>query len=133
MKLVNLCFVILLIACSHASTEVLAEQSMTKQSDQGLVYYFGFEVERITGIPENQIEQYGCKFSISRNDFEQSLLTAPDQVANIQYNKLDIRAKAIFLDKQYFIDRAGVVSDGQRYVLLNKVKFASHLKSVGKC
>lgn len=133
MKLYSICLAILLIACTRSTTGEAADQPLSKKTEQGLVYYYAFEIERITGLHESEIEQYGSRYCITRDDFKQSLLTAPERVKNLQYDKLDVRAKLVFSDKQYLIDRMGVVRGGQEYVLLDKEKFVSHLKSIGKC
>lgn len=133
MKFTSVCIAVLLTACSGFGSEAEAEQSMTTQTDHGRVYYYAFDIERITGLHESEIEQYGSQFCIGRHDFEQSMLTAPERVNNLQYNKLDVRAKVVFPDKQYFIDHAGVVSGGQEYILLDKGKFIGYLKPVRKC
>ena len=75
MKYINLCLSLFLIACAQAGDGTEMKQAMPLQAGQGLVYYFGFEIERITGIPEHQMEDHGCLYKISREDFEKSLLT----------------------------------------------------------
>lgn len=82
-----------LIACAYAGNGTEMKPAMPLQNDQGLVYYIGFEVELITGIPEHQMEEYGCLYKISRKDFEKSLLTNEKITRDLQYNKLDVRAK----------------------------------------
>jgi hypothetical protein len=132
-KYISLCVSLFLVACAQAEDGTEMKQAMPLQTDQGLVYYFGFEIERITGIPEHQMEDHGCLYKISREDFEKSLLTDPEETKNLQYEKLDVRAKVVFADKYYFISRAGVVNTGKGYVLLDKKKFVDHLVSLKKC
>jgi len=133
MKYISLCLSLFLIACAQTGDGSEIKQVIPLQTDQGLVYYFEFEIERITGIPEHQMEDHGCLYKISREDFEKSLLTDPETTKNIQYEKLDVRAKVVFADKYYFISRAGVVNTGKDYVLLDKKMFVSHLVSLKKC
>lgn len=133
MKYISLCFSLFLIACAHAGDGAEMKPPMPLQDNQGLVYYFGFEIERITGIPEHQMEEYGCLYKISREDFEKSLLTDIGTTKNLQYNKLDVRAKVLFAKKHYFIDHSGVVSTGTGHVSLDKKKFVSHLTPIQKC
>ena len=133
MKYINLCLSLFLIACAQAGDGTEMKQAMPLQAGQGLVYYFGFEIQRITGIPEHQMEDHGCLYKISREDFEKSLLTDKESIKNLHYEKLDIRAKIIFSDRHYFVSRAGVVNTGKGYVLLDKKKFVDHLVSLKKC
>ena len=133
MKYISLCFSLFLIACAQAGGGTEMKQPMPLQDDQGLVYYFGFEIERITGIPEHQMEEYGCLYKISREDFEKSLLADTEATKNLRYNKLDVRAKVVFAKKYYFVDRTGVVSTGTGYALLDKKNFTSHLTLIRKC
>ena len=133
MKFASLCLSLFLLACAQAGAGPGIKQTIPLQSDQGLVYYFGFEIQRITGIPEHQMEDHGCLYKISREDFEKSLLTDTEATKNLQYEKLDVRAKVVFADKYYFISRAGVVNTGKGYVLLDKKKFVSHLVPIKKC
>ena len=133
MKYINLCLSLFLIACVQAGDGTEMKQAMPLQAGQGLVYYFGFEIERITGISEHQMEDHGCLYKISQEDFEKSLLTDKESIKNLHYEKLDIRAKIIFSDRHYFVSRAGVVNTGKGYVLLDKKKFVDHLVSLKKC
>lgn len=133
MKYICLCLSFFLIACAQARDGTEMKQPVPLQDDQGLVYYFGFKIERITGIPEHQIEEYGCLYKINREDFEKSLLPDTEATKSLRYNKLDVRAKVVFAKKHYFIDRAGVVSTGTGYGLLDKKKFVSHLTLIRKC
>lgn len=128
MKLLKLCALLLLIGCSQIGE---AQAPGSGRSEEGLVYYFGFDIERITGIPESQIEDYGCLFKITQNNFQESLSAAEGGAT--KYNKLDVRAKAVFGNKQYFLDRSGIVRTGDRYFSLNKKSFVSHLLPVRKC
>ena len=88
MKYISLCLSLFLIACVQAGDGAEMKQPTPSQDDQGIVYYIGFEVELITGIPEHQIEEYGCLYKISREDFEKSLLADAEATKNLRYNKL---------------------------------------------
>jgi len=42
---------------------------MSVQGGQGRVYYFDFGIQRITGLHESEMEEYGSQYCISRADF----------------------------------------------------------------
>lgn len=89
-------------------------------SDRALVYYFGFEIQRIAGIPEQQIEEYGCRYVTSKSKFLK-LLSISHSQNDLHYEKLDIRAKVIFLaGASYYIDRDGIVRSGDQYFVIDK-------------
>ena len=96
----------------------------------GKAYVFGFDIERMTGIPEHQIEEYGCLYKISGLKFI-SLLKSETSPA--KYIKLDIRAKVIFNNKVYFIDRFGVVRSDTKFFSIDTTKFMLLLIGKGKC
>lgn len=97
----------------------------------GNVRYFGFEIERIAGIPENQIDQYGCNYTIQQSDFV-SLLRSDDDLEK-KYDKLDIRARVSFSDDcQYFINPEGIVRQGKKYYVINKDDFVRLLTPTKK-
>ena len=133
MRCISLCFSLFLIACAYAGNGTDMKQAAPLRANEGLVYYFGFEIQRITGIPEHQMEEHGCLYKINRKDFEKSLLTDKESIRNLHYEKLDVRAKIIFPDRYYFVSRAGVVNTGNGYVLLDKKSFVDHLVSLKKC
>lgn len=93
------------------------------------VYYFDFAVDRVAGIPEHQIEEYGCLYSMNRHDFLESL-NKPDN-ATEEYNPLNVRAKLKFGEEIYFVDYAGVVKGRQQSV--DKDAFRKALVVVGRC
>lgn len=101
---------------------------------RGMVYYFGFDIERITGIPEHQIDQYGCRYTIEKEKFISLLKNAPD--TSSRYDRRDIRAHIVFSDnEQYFVNQEGIVRYGDRYFTLGKsdfIKLLSPLRA-GKC
>ena len=51
---VSICLSLFLITCAQARDGKDLKQDMPLQADEGIVYYFGFEIQRITGIPEHQ-------------------------------------------------------------------------------
>ena len=103
-------------------------------ASRAAVYYFGFDIERITGIPEHQIDQYGCRYTIEREKFISLLVKAPDMSS--KYDQRDIRAHiSISADEQYFVNREGIVRFGDRYFIIEKRDFVNLLSPhrAGKC
>jgi hypothetical protein len=133
MRFSSVCCAMLLAACGSPTSQTEATEPVPKQTEQGKVHYYDFSIERITGLHENEVEQYGSKYCINRLDFEQLLRMAAEQVASEQYNRLDVRAKIVFGNRTYFIDRTGAVRSGLGYAALDKKKFAAVLRSDGEC
>jgi len=127
MRYAYLFLLILLVACNQIEGSAHSGANMSNENDQGTVYYFDFEIERITGIPESQIEEYGSIFTINKNYFEKCLLFDIDTAKSTNYNKLDVRAKIVFSDRVYFVDHSGIVNTGNRYAMLNKKQFVRYL------
>ena len=96
----------------------------------GKAYVFGFNIERITGIPEIQMEEYGCLYDISRDSFI-SLLQVGRNMQ--EYQDLNVRAKVIFNNDVYFIDRYGIVRNGVNYFSIDTKKFELLLTRKRKC
>ena len=89
------------------------------------VRYFGFEIQRIAGIPWNQIDDYGCLYEIEEQKFETML--QPDKAK--AFEKYDVRAKVVHSRGNYFIDYAGNVSGpSQTFARVDKAVFADALK-----
>ena len=102
---------------------------------EGRVFYFGFEIERITGIPEKQISDYGCAYLVDRKSFLR-LLSTPTRLGAQNYDETDVRAVIRFADSTlYFVDYQGVVRTGRKIYLLEKSDFVAILKPVvrGRC
>lgn len=125
----NLSFVFMIIALavisvpkSYASTE--------NHSSDAMVYYYGFGIQRITGIHEDEIESLGCKYTISTQSFLSLLSSA---TTDRSYNSLDVRAEVIFApSKIYFIDRFGMVRMNDQKFSISKQAFAKLLVPVGR-
>lgn len=117
-------------ACSGNSSNATPELPM----DRGTAYYFAFEIERITGIPEHQIEEYGCVYTVDRQAFL-GLLRKPEPGQPLHYDKADVRAKITFREAEYFINRGGVARAGNEFFLLDKGRFVALLSPTvpGKC
>ena len=100
---------------------------------EGTVYYFGFEIERITGILEQEMEKNGCLYSISRQKF--TSLLQEDIALGQKYNRRNVRAKVAFENEEpYFVSRQGVVRQGRKFFTLGKRDFVRSLSPVkGKC
>jgi hypothetical protein len=100
--------------------------------ERGGVFYFGFEIERITGLHEAEIQQHGCEYTIDRDAFYNLLLPAQDEDA-VKYNESDVRAKVELGNSIYFVDRQGVVRTPKGPAIINKTEFVKSLKLVGAC
>lgn len=114
------------------TTLILGQTSQPPKT--GVVYYFGFDIERITGIPEHQIEQYGCRYTIQKGRFISLLKSAP-KLKN-KYDPRDIRARISFgKGVDYFVNREGIVRYRNKYFVLDKTEFVHLLsrQSGGKC
>ena len=95
------------------------------------VSYYGFEIERITGIHEEEIEELGCTYSAEADTID-SALSEVDS-SDVAYDRRDVRAKIQMHGKSYFVDRAGVVRQGDDYYRLDKARFIASLTLVGEC
>jgi len=127
-------FLALLInACSGPNGRSAVNQPLPNQSDFGRVYYYDFNIARITGLHEGEIEQYGTKLCIVRGDFLESLFADANKLENQKYNKLDVRAKVVFPEGHYFIDSAGTVFGDQKTFVLDRKMFVAKLKPFKNC
>jgi hypothetical protein len=99
--------------------------------DVGRVSYYGFDVQRITGLLEEEIDDYGCPFEISRSNFDRTIVPLS---GNQTYNSRDVRAKVVFGVDVFYIDRFGVgkASNGSAFAV-DKTAFVSALVSAGSC
>ena len=110
------------VACgSHADSE----------PQDAVIYFYGFEVERITGIHEEEIEELGCAFSAESKAIASALKAV--ESGNSDYDRRDVRAKIEMLGRSYFVDRTGAVRQGDNYFELDKVQFVASLTQVGTC
>lgn len=76
----------------------------------GVVYWRGFDIESITGIPESQINNYGMKRCIGRNVF-----------MGLLFHINDI----------YYVNRSGIVRYKNDFYRINKKSF-SHIMNQDK-
>ncbi|MEI2456429.1 hypothetical protein [Lysobacter firmicutimachus] len=114
------------------SPEITTELKETTSTAIGTVYFFGFDVPRITGIPEQEMEKYGCKFKIKESDLLAAMaLSQPDPLPN--YNALDVRAKISFPNGALYIDHQGVMSWDGKFSLIDKAKFSKALTEPEPC
>jgi predicted nucleic-acid-binding protein len=100
----------------------------------GRVFYFGFEIERITGIHEEQIVQEGCAYVIPERVFLR--LLRPNGDVKNRYRKRDVRALVTLSDAtKYFVDHSGFVRSGANFYEIDKTSFGQSLSFVkkGKC
>jgi len=95
------------------------------------IYYFGFDIERITGIHESQIEELGCHYKATKKKMEESLTLLDDE--KVDYEPLNVRAEIRMGGRSYFVDRDGNVRQGSSYYLLDKEMFVSSITLATPC
>lgn len=116
---------LLVFACVPADNA-----SSQRAQPVGTVRYYGFDIQRITGLLEREIDQYGCPFEIARSDFDRVILGRADQA----YNPNDVRAKVVFGTETIYIDRFGVARRvGGEDFSIDKAAFAKALTATGTC
>jgi hypothetical protein len=120
--------VLLFTACmpsENASSQAASESV-------GRVWYYGFDVQRITGLLEEEIERYGCPFEIARAAFDHA--AESERAAAQPYNSRDVRAKIVFGSETVFIDRFGAARRvGGEEFLVDKKLFVDSLVAAGPC
>lgn len=131
MKISALLLVGLLVACGDSTSQTAKTQP--GKSEQGVAYFYDFLIERITGLHEDEIERYGRKHCIDRAEFEKILKFSQSGPVDEQYNRLDVRAKVVFSDRSYFIDRFGVVSTGHGYLSVDTEEFSKVVARPDAC
>lgn len=88
--------------------------------DKGIVHYFDFDVPRMTGIPEGQMESYGCIYTLEREKFD-ALIKSGKLSSSFEYKDKDIRAKVKFKNgRTYYIDSSGIIRDGGKFFISDK-------------
>jgi hypothetical protein len=126
-------FLITLMLIALLGSVADSQEQMQKKfpSNMASVYFYGFDVERITGIHEDEIKSLGCPYVIDRDVF---LREINPNTSGLKYRGLDVRALVIFSQKEsYFIDRQGVVSLNGREFLVDKNKFIKTIEQAGSC
>ncbi|MDR3324039.1 MAG: lysophospholipase [Zoogloeaceae bacterium] len=99
---------------------------------RGIAYYFGFEIERATGIPEAQMEQYGCRYTLTRKDFLVSLTEDKTATYDQTRGRFNVRAKVMFPgEAPWFISYDGLGRQEARFFIADKQKFRASLTFVG--
>lgn len=127
-----------LLGCSEAppSATDLPQRAATSKraspNQTGTVYFFGFDVPRVTGIPEHEMEKFGCKFKITEPDLI-AAMASPQPPHVPDYNALDVRAKISFPKETYYIDHQGVLYKQGRPLLIDKAKFNDALMEPEPC
>ena len=96
----------------------------------GVVYWRGFDIESITGIPESQINNYGMKRSIGRNVFMGLLFHINDSYSR-EYDDRDVRGSITFNNDIYYVNRSGIVRYKNDFYRINKKSF-SHIMNQDK-
>lgn len=95
----------------------------------GVVYWRGFDIESITGIPESQINNYGMKRCIGRNVFMGLLFHINDSYSR-EYDDRDVRGSITFNNDIYYVNRSGIVRYKNDFYRINKKSF-SHIMNQG--
>ena len=95
------------------------------------VYYYGFEIERITGIHEEEIQEIGCEYFANEESITDTI--SPLDVTDVRYDPLDVRARFEFREEIYFVDRDGIVRQGTHYFRLDKENFVRALTLTRDC
>lgn len=95
------------------------------------VHYFGFEIDRITGIHEDEIVEVGCRYSVGTEHFR-SLLTRSAAI-NMSYAPNNVRAVVIIGSDYYYIDIAGNTRFGDKFYTIDRKNFAESLVPHGEC
>ncbi len=96
----------------------------------GVVYWRGFDIESITGIPESQINNYGMKRCIGRNVFMGLLFHINDSYSR-EYDDRDVRGSITFNNDIYYVNRSGIVRYNNDFYRINKKSF-SHIMNQDK-
>ncbi|EPD7474049.1 hypothetical protein ACSD10_004899 [Escherichia coli] len=96
----------------------------------GVVYWRGFNIESITGIPESQINNYGMKRCIGRNVFMGLLFHINDSYSREYYDR-DVRGSITFNNDIYYVNRSGIVRYKNDFYRINKKSF-SHIMNQDK-
>jgi len=110
-----------------------ADHAVSQQTaDRGIVFYYDFSIQRVTGLHEHEIETYGCRFEIRREDFERAILQPRE--GQLTYRSRDVRAKIVFGDETIYVDSFGVASgSGGGMFAIDKSRFTQALTPVGVC
>lgn len=118
-------------ACSAGAQQV---HDVAKPRFGCLVYHYGFNVERITGIPEEQIEQYGCRYRVPEPQFL-SLLRGPNSAWRDDYEPRNVRAKVVCGEGRdvHYIDRDGRVRVRDRYFTISRDELVRILPEPESC
>lgn len=132
MKLLRLIKISLIFIVLSTLSEARGNGNMSSIHDIALVYYFDFDIQRVTGIPEEGeygIERYS-QYQMNREDFNNSILYEDKLLdAKIPYDSSDVRAKVIFNKfEYYFIDNKGYFKGVGSYGKVDKKIFSNSLK-----
>jgi len=91
------------------------------------VYFFGFDIQRITGIPEADIASSGCAYIADARRLTTLLALSP--ASSRAYESRDVRAKVIGLEGvDFYVDASGVAKVGARTVDIDKTAFSQLLE-----
>jgi hypothetical protein len=95
---------------------------ISHQSIAHTAFFYGFDVERITGIHETEIESYGCKYTVDDLLIKKSFsLIGVNEKSS--YDHENVRAKVILDGEIYFIDKAGNARSSKDSYVVDKEIF----------
>ena len=110
---------------------LIFQNAIGKNEDYiGVVYWRGFDIESLTGIPESQINNYGMKRCIGRNVFMGLLFHINDSYSR-EYDDRDVRGSITFNNDIYYVNRSGIVRYKNDFYRINKKSF-SHIMNQDK-
>lgn len=115
---------VVLVSCVFAQEN----KQLAPKNNEVIVYYYGFKVDRITGLHESEIQKYGCLYFADRNIITSSLTISEN--AGEKYNRSNIRASMIIDDSIYYIDYNGIARKDDVFFVIDKDKFVQSLKFI---
>jgi len=120
-----------LIAFSAHASDTIKKALPAPTETTALVYYFGFDIDTIAGLHKEQVEEYGCIYTVAKSEFLKAL--TPASKTDAPYNKLVVKAEVKFSpDTSYLIDIDGHVSLNDQQYVIDKRTFARMLHQVFK-
>jgi hypothetical protein len=136
MKQLVLFFIFGAIAMTVLAKEETFDPGIQLPDLKGVVYFDGFELERVAPLSEKTIEEhhsgargtYRCE--ISKLDLLASILEEQGNIDYaVKYKEYNIRAKVLFSKNDvYFIDRYGMARHGSNYMKLDKKRIQEKVK-----
>lgn len=111
----------------------LASSITAVAEECGNIAYIPFDAELYTPESESSIlERAFYKKQINKKLLESALTKTWTTDSNLGYDKKNTRALIQFLDEIYYIDRYGVIRNGEKYSTIEILKIEEDLISTGK-